>query len=143
MVPTTYIDLFLPIERATFGLAHMLQHMEPFGKGNPMPFFGDKEVLLNRIQLLGSEKQILKLFFKNRKGNGLIPAILFRKKQEFQNMVLKTGGEALWDDLLQGKENHLALDIIYTVEINHYNNNQYLQIQIKDFRIHQNQPIKA
>ena len=143
MVPTTYIDLFLPIERATFGLAHMLQHMEPFGKGNAMPFFGDKEVILNRIQLLGNEKQILKIFFQNRKGNGLIPAILFRKKQEFETMLLEAGGQDLWNDLLQGKENKLALDIIYTVEINYYNNNQYLQIQIKDFRIHQNQPIKA
>ncbi len=138
MVPITYIDLPMPIERATIGLAAALQKMEPFGKGNSMPYFGDKDLTINRIQLLGNEKQIIKIFFHNRQGKGLIPAILFSKKDEFYQMVLEAGGEALWQDLLLGHPARLAIDIIYSVEINHYNNNQYLQLQIKDFRIHQN-----
>lgn len=139
MIPTTYIDLRMPIERATLGLAKALTKLEPFGKGNTMPLFGDKDLSVSRIQLLGSDNNILKVFFDNRQGKGLISSILFRKKAEFQQMVLDFGGESLWEDLMKGNENRLNIDIIYTVEVNHFNNNQYLQLQIKDFRL-RNQP---
>ena len=138
MVPTTYIDLRMPIEKASLGLAKMISRLEPFGKGNAMPLFGDKDLSVNRIQLLGSDKKIVKVFFDDRRGKGLISGILFRKKDEFEKMVIECGGEALWQDILQGNPNRLSIDIIYTVEINNFNNNQYLQLQIKDFRLHCN-----
>lgn len=136
MVPVTYIDLRMPLERASLGLAKMITKLEPFGKGNSMPLFGDKDLSVNRIQLLGSENNIIKIFFDDRRGKGLISSILFRKKDEFQQMVYDFGGESLWNDLLKGNTNILNIDIIYTIEINNFNNNKYLQIQIKDFRLH-------
>lgn len=139
MIPVTYIDLRMPIERATLGLAKALTKLEPFGKGNAIPLFGDKDLSVSRIQLLGSDSNILKIFFNSRQGKGLVSSILFRKKNEFQQMVLDFGGESLWQDLLNGNENRLNIDIIYTIEVNHFNNNQYLQLQVKDFRLH-NQP---
>ena len=139
MVPVTYIDLRMPVERASIGLARMISKLEPFGKGNAMPLFGDKDLSVNRIQLLGSDNNIVKIFFDDRRGKGLISSILFRKKDEFEKMVVDYGGEELWQDLLQGNTNRLNIDIIYTVEINNFNNNKYLQIQIKDFRLHNNQ----
>lgn len=136
MVPVTYIDLRMPLERASLGLAKMITKLEPFGKGNSMPLFGDKDLSVNRIQLLGSDNNIIKIFFDDRRGKGLISSILFRKKDEFQQMVYDFGGESLWNDLLKGNTNILNIDIIYTIEINNFNNNKYLQIQIKDFRLH-------
>lgn len=138
MVPTTYIDLRMPVERASLGLAKMLSRLEPFGKGNAIPLFGDKDLSVNRIQLLGSDKKIIKVFFDDRRGKGLISGILFRNKDEFEKMVIEAGGNELWNDILEGNPNRLSLDIIYTVEINNFNNNQYLQLQIKDFRLHGN-----
>ena len=138
MVPTSYIDLRMPVEKASLGLAKMLSRLEPFGKGNAIPMFGDKDLSVNRIQLLGSDKQIVKIFFDDRRGKGLISGILFRKKDEFEKMIVDAGGNELWNDLLEGNPNRLSLDIIYTVEINNFNNNQYLQLQIKDFRLHSN-----
>lgn len=139
MVPITYVDLRLPVEKTSLSLAKMLSRLEPFGKGNAMPMFGDKDLSVNRIQLLGSEKQIVKVFFDDRRGKGLISGILFRKKDEFEEMVKSAGGDEMWNDILQGNPNRLNIDIIYTVEINNFNNNQYLQLQIKDFRLHCNQ----
>ncbi|MGI5824917.1 MAG: single-stranded-DNA-specific exonuclease RecJ, partial [Bacillota bacterium] len=121
MVPTTYIDLRMPVERASLGLAKMLSKLEPFGKGNAIPLFGDKDLSVNRIQLLGSDNNIVKIFFDDRRGKGLISSILFRKKDEFQQMVFDCGGETLWEDLLKGNNNLLNIDIIYTVEINNFN----------------------
>jgi len=136
MIPVTTIDISMPIERATIGLAHQLAKLEPFGKGNSMPTFGDKDLQISRIQLQGANEQIVKIFFTNRQRRGLIPTIMFRRKEELYDLICSQGGEQLWNDLLEGHGSGCRLDIIYTIELNNYNNNSYLQLQIKDFRLH-------
>ncbi|MDD2568047.1 MAG: single-stranded-DNA-specific exonuclease RecJ [Clostridia bacterium] len=138
MVQNKYIDLHMPLERVNLAFANAVQKMEPFGKGNPMPLFGDKALNVNRIQLLGNEENVLRIYFDAKNSKGMIPVILFRQKAAFKDMVKKIGNERLWHSLVTESNNKLLLDIIYTVETANYNNNTYLQIQLKDFRPHIN-----
>lgn len=138
MLPTVYIDMALPIERAAAGMgfARFLESMSPFGHGNHAPLFGDKDLQVRRIQLMGKENQIIRFYFADRLKTGMISAVSFRKKDEFEQMVLAEGGEEMWQRLLRGQSVNLSLDIVYSIEINEFRGSSSVQLQIKDLRLH-------
>lgn len=139
MLPATYIDMAYPVERALAGMsfAQLIADMAPFGHGNQAPLFGDRDLEVRRIQLLGDEKKIIRFYFADRFRQGLSPAISFRKKAEFEQLVLEQGGEEMWQRLLRGLPVNLSLDIVYSIEINEFHNTKSVQLQIKDLRLHQ------
>lgn len=141
MLPVVYIDMSLPVERALSGMgfAQFIANMAPFGHGNASPLFGDRDLQVKRIQLMGADKQIIRFFFADRMRQGLCSAISFRKKDEFEQIVLEQGGEEMWQRLLKGQPVNLSLDIVYSIEINEFRGNRSVQLQIKDLRLHQNQ----
>lgn len=138
MLPTVYIDLALPVERAVSGLgfAQFISAMAPFGHGNHAPLFGDRDLTIRRIQFLGKDEQVIRFFFADRFRQGLVSAISFHKKEEFRRMVMERGGEEMWQRLLQGQPVNASLDIVYTIEINEFRGNSAVQLQIKDLRLH-------
>ncbi len=138
MLPVTYIDLVMPVERAlaSMGFAQFIADMAPFGHGNPAPLFGDRDLTVRRIQLLGKDRQIIRFYFANRQGQGLVSAISFRCLDEFRELVLGVGGEDMWQRLLKGQPTNLSLDIVYTIEINEFQGSKSVQLQIKDLRLH-------
>lgn len=140
MLPTVYIDMALPIERAIAGMgfAQFVDSMAPFGHGNPPPLFGDRDLTLRRIQLLGKDEQSMRFYFADRLRQGLVCAIAFRKKTEFQQLVIERGGEEMWQRLLKNQPVNLSLDIVYSIVINEFRGNSTVQLQIKDFRLHEN-----
>ena len=140
MQPMIYIDMAYPVERALSGMsfAQLIASMAPFGHGNQAPLFGDRDLEVRRIQLLGAEKQIIRFYFADRCRQGLNCAISFRKKAEFEEMVLAQGGDEMWQRLLRGQTVNLAVDIVYSIEINEFHNTKSVQLQIKDLRLHQN-----
>jgi len=137
MTPVIYIDLQLPIEKVNLDLAQELQRMEPCGRGNERPLFGDKGVGLTRVQLLGEDENVVRLYFSSRYGRGNVAAVMFRQRAAFESLVLAAGGERLWQQLLDGYGGQLFLDIVYAVELNNYNDRLYPQIHIRDFRLSQ------
>ncbi len=138
MLPVTYIDLALPVERAlaSMGFAQFIADMAPFGHANPAPLFGDRDLTVRRIQLLGKDKQIIRFYFANRQGQGLVSAISFRRLDEFRELVLEVGGEEMWQRLLKGQPTNLSLDVVYAIEINEFQGSKSVQLQIKDLRLH-------
>ncbi|MBQ3199359.1 MAG: single-stranded-DNA-specific exonuclease RecJ [Firmicutes bacterium] len=141
MLPVIYIDMSLPVERALSGMgfAQFIANMAPFGHGNAAPLFGDRDLQVKRIQLMGADKQIIRFFFADRIRQGLCSAISFRKKDEFEQIVRGQGGEEMWQRLLKGQPVNLSLDIVYSIEINEFKGSRNVQLQIKDLRLHQNQ----
>lgn len=138
MLPTVYIDMALPVERAAAGMgfARFLESLAPFGHGNHAPLFGDRDLQVQRIQLMGKDGSIIKFFFADRLKTGVVSAISFRKKDEFEQMVREVGGEPLWQRLLKGQPTNLAVDIVYSIEINEFRGKSSVQLQIKDLRLH-------
>ncbi len=137
MLPVTYIDLALPVERAlaSMGFAQFIAAMAPFGHGNPAPLFGDRALEVRRIQLLGRDNQIVRFYFANRQGQGLTSAVFFRRIDEFRAMVHALGGEEMWQRLLKGQSANLYIDIVYSIDINEFQGNRSVQLQIKDLRL--------
>ncbi len=44
IIPKVRIDVKLPLESLNYGLVDSLDKLEPFGKGNSSPLFGEKDV---------------------------------------------------------------------------------------------------
>ena len=110
--PIIKIDAQLTIEDMNMSFAEELRKLEPFGEGNKKPLFVYKGLKINSIRAL-SEGKHLKLTLKDE-GN-IIDAIGF-------NM-----GE-LVDEYLIGDK----VDVVGTLEINEFNGNKTIQINLKD-----------
>ena len=134
-VQTIYIDKHLNIHNASLALACQLQLMEPFGKSNSRPFFADKGVFVRRVFLFGQNKQVLKLNCSKQGGNTAVGIISFNDGDRFKDAVVSHYGEAAWQELLQGKGFSIPIDVIYSLEINNYNNTTSEQLRLIDFRL--------
>ncbi|MCR4962997.1 MAG: single-stranded-DNA-specific exonuclease RecJ [Firmicutes bacterium] len=129
------IDKALPVEQATLSLAKQLQRFEPFGKGNPPVYLADRRLRLVKITLLGKEEHVMRLTF--RKGErGPWEAVCFNGKERLFDLLESRLPAGSCQRLLAG--NCLEppmLDIIYTLNVNVFNNRETAQIQISDFRL--------
>ena len=114
IVPIIYIDQEVTLKDINLKAAKELQLLEPFGEGNKMPLFLYKNLRIDSIRAL-SEGKHLKLTLKD--DNYIIDAIGF-------NMG------ALADEYLIGDK----IDVVGTLEINSFNNDEKIQINLKDVR---------
>lgn len=140
MTPQVYVDMPYPIERAVVNnrFAQFIRNLEPFGHGNREPLFGDLGLAVRSIQLMGADRQFMRVYFANRSQRGVIAAISFRHKEELYKIVLEKGGEKMWQDLLCGRPVQLELDIIYSIGIDDFRGQSNVQVSIVDLRLHQN-----
>ncbi|MCL1817211.1 MAG: DHHA1 domain-containing protein, partial [Clostridiales bacterium] len=135
MQPLRRVDRFLPLSEATLQLAYELRALEPFGKGNQSVCFGDKEVKLLKISLLGANGQVLRLSLQSTGMRGQLEAVYFEGKEKLQELLLAGFGEQYWSNLLKGNQGGVYLDILYSLNINVYQGRESAQVQILDFRI--------
>lgn len=61
LVPRVSLDALLPITDITWKLADELSLLEPFGKGNPKPVFGQKYVCCHHPRIFGARHNLLKM----------------------------------------------------------------------------------
>lgn len=60
------IDVILPIDFLTQNFIEQLDILEPFGKGNEKPVFAQSNVKATRAEIIGKNKNVLKITFNNR-----------------------------------------------------------------------------
>lgn len=65
-VPKVMIDVILPIDFLTQNFIKQLDILEPFGKGNEKPVFAQSNVRANRAEIIGQNKNVLKITFNSR-----------------------------------------------------------------------------
>lgn len=133
MIRKIYIDMGLPIEYISYQLVEDLQSLEPFGKGNPKPIFGEKSLNINRYSVLGINQNVLKLNLKSKKGT-LIEGMYFGDIEEFEIKLVEKYGQQELEKLHRGIENNVQIDIVYNPNINEYMGNSKLQVIIQNFR---------
>lgn len=114
LFPVIHIDEEVSLRNINKEVVKELSLLEPFGEGNKMPLFLYKNLKIHSIRAL-SEGKHLKLTLKD--DNYMIDAIGF-------NM-----GELANEYLIGNK-----VDIVGTLEINNFNNNDNIQINLKDIR---------
>ena len=115
IVPIINIDIQLYDRNIKKEIAKEIQLLEPFGEGNKMPLILFKNLKIDSIRTL-SEGKHLKLTLKTE--NQWIDAIGFNLGN-------------LADEYHIGDK----VDVVGMLEINEYNNNEYLQINMRDIMI--------
>lgn len=60
------IDVILPVEFLTQSFIKQLEILEPFGKGNEKPVFAQSNVRATRAEIIGKNKNVLKITFNSR-----------------------------------------------------------------------------
>lgn len=113
LYPIIKIDADINIDKVTKEIVQNLAQLEPLGESNQMPIFAFKNLKINSIRALTDGKH-LKLSLKSDK-NTIIDAIGFNL------------GELSKEYIIGDK-----VDVIGNIEINNFNGNEKLQINLKD-----------
>ncbi|NLX62577.1 MAG: single-stranded-DNA-specific exonuclease RecJ [Tissierellia bacterium] len=133
LIPKIYIDMRLPLEYVSFELVEELKLLEPFGKGNPRPLFGEKNIPVVKAFKLGKNDNTLKLILKMKNGK-TIEGLYFGDIEEFDRRMSKKFGQAEVSKMYKGIDNGIKIDIAYTPNINEYMGYRNLQIMIYYYR---------
>lgn len=65
-IPKVMIDVILPVDFLTQSFIKQLEILEPFGKGNEKPVFAQSNVRATRAEIIGKNKNVLKITFNSR-----------------------------------------------------------------------------
>lgn len=129
-----YIDLALPISFLNDNFMDDLKSLEPFGKGNAKPLFGDKGLKIKKLFKFGKEGNVLKFNLYNGRRT-YIDAVLFNDTSNFEEMLTEKYGERELQKLYKGVDNDICLDLIYYPKYNEYRGRKTIQIIIESYRI--------
>ncbi|AGX44953.1 single-stranded-DNA-specific exonuclease RecJ [Clostridium saccharobutylicum] len=127
------IDSVLPLDSIDYELIEDLERLEPFGKANSKPLFGEKNINVVKASILGKNRNVLKLKLKTTYGK-IIDAIYFSDIEEFEEIITEKYGREELQKLYDGVYNDVKLDIVFYPSINEYNGNISIQIVIQNYR---------
>lgn len=129
------IDKALNFEQITLNLAKELTKMNPIGKENKGAIFATKNVEIKNIRFVGKEKNIIQLMLAQ--NNKTIKAISFNGYDKFINILKQRLLDDEIEKLVVGIKKYvdLKLDVVYSIEVNIFNDVENVQLILKDFRI--------
>ncbi|HHV97552.1 MAG TPA: single-stranded-DNA-specific exonuclease RecJ, partial [Clostridiaceae bacterium] len=137
LIPKLTIDSRVSISEVSIDLINDIEALEPFGKGNPSPIFGDKSINVERFYIMGSNKNTLKLIL-NTENNIRIDALGFNKVEKFTNMLTKKFGPEKAQEMIRNQKCETLLDVAFVPALNTYNGFTSIQLKLYDFRISKN-----
>lgn len=111
LLPTLSIDAEADLSEMNWATHALLEQLEPFGYANPNPIFLSREVIVRDARVVGEDH--LKMTLSD--GRAVWDAIAFRQ-----------GG---WAEKLPHR-----IDVVYTLEVNEWNEEKRLQLNVKDLR---------
>ena len=129
-----YIDLVLPLSFLSDSVMEDLNLLEPFGKGNSKPLFGDKGLSIKKLYKYGAEGNVLKFNLYDNKST-YIDGLIFNNTLSFEESIISKYGNEELQKLYRGENNNISLDIIYYPSYNHYNGKTSIQITIESYRV--------
>jgi len=127
------IDLTLPLNKINYGLIDEISRLEPYGKANSKPSFGARKVKVTLAQILGKNKNVLKL--KLKFDNIFVDGIYFGDIDTFEHTIKEFCGEEEYYRLFNGELNNVYLDFVYFPEVNEYMGNKKVQLIINNYRV--------
>ena len=117
MVEKVSIDIAMPIQYISEEFIHELKVLEPFGNGNSKPLFAERDFLVLQSQVLGKNKNTVKIYGTNGAGCHM-EGLYFGNPEE----------------LLKLLEQKSTISITYYPAINEFRGKKTLQIMIQDFQ---------
>ncbi len=127
LTPVVYIDVPMPMDYITPKLVQDLKLLEPFGKGNEKPVFGQSALGIKEARLIGKEGKILKILFQD--SNGYITEGIDFNGNKLLDCIKMWFTDEECDKMLKGLPNNIKLDVAYYPDINEYNGRQRIQVK--------------
>ena len=115
LIPEIIIDAELRLSDITMGLYKLIAQMEPFGPDNMRPVFVTRKVTDTGFSKILKEQHIR---FVVKQGDTIVNGIAFNMADKFS--------------LLQMNE---PVDIVYTLELNEWNNETNIQLRVIDMKL--------
>ena len=119
------IDSELEDKDLTLENAEWLEKFEPFGLGNSRPVFLVEDCTIIDKKLIGREKQHVKLILSTGTQN------IYSKKFE----AIHFNASNSYEKIQPGDR----IDIVFSLEINSWNNHRKVQLKIKDIKRNENE----
>lgn len=119
LIPKISIDMSLPLKYIQSELVEELSLLEPYGKANPKPMFGVKDLEIINTKVLGKNQNVLKMQVRDMEGT-VVDAIYFGDTERFLAYFEKRPGEK-------------AAFTYYPV-INEYMGKKTVQIVVQNYR---------
>lgn len=123
------IEKHIPIKEVTMDMVDDIELLEPFGKGNPSPVFGDRKLCVTKYDVLGVNRNTIKLEINN--GSNKIYALGFNMVDHFSYIL---GKDAVSCENLRNVKCDLNIDMVFVPTINDFRGNRSLQLKIIDIR---------
>ena len=128
-----WIDVALPFEYVSLDLTQQIDMLEPFGKDNEKPAFGEKNVSILRMKLFGQDQNVVKMEMANSQGCR-ITGVCFDHNREFITYIKEQYGEDELNRALTARPNNIRLSIIYCPSVNEYRGHKKVEIIIKNYK---------
>lgn len=113
LAPKLSIDAMVPLSELNWELVQGLQTLEPCGEENPVPCFLSRGVPVANAQVVGSEGRHLKLVLGS--DGQLVDGIAFGMGPQFEELGQR-------------------IDVVYALEVNEWNGERRLQLNVQDLR---------
>lgn len=111
------IDADMPIDYVSADLVRQMAVLEPFGKENKRPLFAHRKLFIERIQVFGDNRNVIRLSLLSDRGTRMT-GMIFEEEDTFRQKM----GE--------GKQ---YITCTYYPDINVYRGNESLQIRIQHY----------
>lgn len=126
------IDVAMNFSSLSKKMIRELELIEPCGKGNKKPVFAAKKLKINRMSILGKNRNTVKMTLDD--GTAEAEGIWFGDVDRVISEIIQKYGTAECERLLRGNGAEARTDIIYTPKINYYNGFERIQLDIESFR---------
>lgn len=115
-IPKIMIDVILPVDFLTQSFIKQLEILEPFGKGNEKPVFAQSNVRATRAEIIGKNKNVLKITFNSRNCKS---GVYFHDIEEKEQLLNQNG--KLYD-----------FKMLYYPTLNEWNGVTSIQANVQD-----------
>lgn len=130
--PIVRIDARLPLSFVTKELIEDLDHLEPFGTGNPKPVFARPHFSIRRMRVIGRNSNVVRMTLSDHSG-AEITGLIFDGAQEFLNFVDGNYGSEERRKAESGIDNRIDTAFTYYPSVNDYKGEKTLQIVCKSY----------
>ena len=127
------IDVKMPLGYVQTGLVREFECLAPFGRDNTKPVFMDDHIRVRKINILGKNRNVLKLEMITSSGE-VVTGIHFSDADAFLFYLQEKFGKEQVEAALRGSNNQLEIAIVYYPKINVFNGREDLQFEIQYYQ---------
>ena len=133
MAEVVRLDAVLPMSYFTVDTIRQLSVLEPCGKSNTKPVFADRNIRITRANIVGVNRNVLKLHLLDSMGNP-VAGVYFGEVEKFLTFLSEKFGSEEVDAAMHGRENSIQFAAVYEPAVDTYSGRESVQAIIRRFR---------